>query len=273
MSYILDALRKAERERNLGRVPTLEDVTQAPFARAAPSPARGRLLFAALILGLLLLAYLSYVYFRPGPAISVDPLVPAATIAPVQQTAPASAEESASSPRAPADEADTALDPDTELSALDQLMEDEPPPRTLARISRTREPAGQAEEEFFEIQADPAPVATMVPDSIPKPPVAALAVSVPVPPPAATPPVPVPAAPTGPVLLRDMASDYRSTFPPIRIDVHVHDADPARRWMLINGKKYLEGSVLAEGPRVVQITAEGTVFDYRGRQVLIPLNR
>ncbi|MGQ0699782.1 MAG: general secretion pathway protein GspB [Panacagrimonas sp.] len=272
MSYILDALRKAERDRNLGRVPTLEDVTQAPPSHAAEPLRPGRLLaVAACVLGLLVLIYLVYAYLRqtPPPPAPAMPTPPAAELV----TAPIPAPIEAPAPEAAApDEGQPALDPDTQLSSLDELMDGEEPAAAFEEASEIAAAEGEAAEDFFmtpeeaiaagdtaPLEADPDPR----PQPMPEQPAVNNA-------PAG---VPAPKVASGPILLRDMPSDYRSAFPQLRVDVHVYDADRARRWALINGKKYLEGSTLAEGPRVAQITAEGIVFDYRGMTTLFPLNR
>ena len=73
--------------------------------------------------------------------------------------------------------------------------------------------------------------------------------------------------------LRDMPSDYRGAFPELRVDVHVYDDNPARRWALVNGKKAVEGTTLAEGPTVAEIVPDGIVFDFRGRKSMFSLKR
>ncbi len=108
----------------------------------------------------------------------------------------------------------------------------------------------------------PAPAAPAVVESAP-----AAVVDAPAPEPEA-------AAAVGDVpLLRDMPSDYRGAFPELSVDVHVYHEEPARRWALINGKKAVEGSTLAEGPTISEIRPDGIVFDFRGRPTLFPLGR
>lgn len=73
--------------------------------------------------------------------------------------------------------------------------------------------------------------------------------------------------------LKDMPSTYRAEFPALSVDVHVYNADPQRRFVLINGKRYREGDPLAEGPRLAEIVPDGMVVDWRGERVVYTLNR
>lgn len=73
--------------------------------------------------------------------------------------------------------------------------------------------------------------------------------------------------------LRAMADAYRSAFPELNLDVHVHDAEPDRRWIMINGKKSVEGATLSQGPTVEEITEDGVIYRFRGELVKVPLNR
>ncbi|MGH8445997.1 MAG: general secretion pathway protein GspB, partial [Solimonas sp.] len=80
------------------------------------------------------------------------------------------------------------------------------------------------------------------------------------------------AMPGGVTLLREMPDTYRAQFPITSLDVHVYDPEPARRWVMIGGKRYREGEIVAGGPRIAQITDAGVIFDYSGAQVLLPVH-
>ena len=84
MSYILDALKKAEAERNLGNIPDLHAQTHStPLARSTGGPHWRIWTGAALSLALLLLAV---VWFRPwqttAPVVATAPLQPKPTVGP-----------------------------------------------------------------------------------------------------------------------------------------------------------------------------------------------
>jgi general secretion pathway protein B len=58
-------------------------------------------------------------------------------------------------------------------------------------------------------------------------------------------------------------------LPELRLDLHVYAARPADRYAFINMHKLREGDVTPEGVRVVEITADGAVLDYRGTEFLL----
>jgi general secretion pathway protein B len=239
MSFILDALRKAERDRNLGKTPTLGDVAPPPARPAAPSAITTRTLaLLALVVGLLILAVLLW------PRDSAPPLPPAVQVLPpVAAPAPAALPQALPDPApAPVAAGEPALDEDVVAETLDDLLE--PVDEEIAVV----------EDEAIEDSAPPAMASTAEPVAVVSD-------------------VAEPAATTGAMLLRDMPADYRGAFPAIRVDVHVYNEEPARRWVMINGNKAIEGATLAEGPRVAEITPDGIVFDFRGRTALFPLKR
>jgi general secretion pathway protein B len=59
-------------------------------------------------------------------------------------------------------------------------------------------------------------------------------------------------------------------LPPLSVDLHVFVDDPSKRAVFINGRRYTQGATIAEGPTVEQITREGAVLSYRGRRFLLP---
>ena len=88
MSYILDALRKAEAERERGSVPSIH--AQPTFAGASPGavPARSRLWIIVAVLGVLLalvVAVVLYLLLARSPA---SPVVTPVAVAPAMPTAP-----------------------------------------------------------------------------------------------------------------------------------------------------------------------------------------
>lgn len=246
MSYILDALRKAERDRQLGRTPTLEDVTHAPLSAKKAGPSARTLALIGLVLGLAI-ALVLVMGRSPDPALTEAPIVVNDAPAPAP-VVPGAAPVQDSSVALP-DPIEPALNVDTATESLDDLLD------PLAQASVTAEPV-QAEPE------PPAATSTETPVDV-----ASVAEAAP------APAISEPQAAVGPKLLRDLPESYRSQFPVLRVDVHVYDEEPTKRWVMVNGAKYLEASTLAEGPRISEISAEGMVLDYRGEVVLVPLNR
>ncbi len=59
-------------------------------------------------------------------------------------------------------------------------------------------------------------------------------------------------------------------LPELSVDLHIFAADPAKRAVFINGRRYTQGATIAEGPVVAEITRDGAVLTYRGRRFLLP---
>jgi general secretion pathway protein B len=59
-------------------------------------------------------------------------------------------------------------------------------------------------------------------------------------------------------------------LPELSVDLHVFAADPAKRAVFINGRRYTQGAQIAEGPVVEEITRDGAVLTYRGRRFVLP---
>ncbi|MBL8267547.1 general secretion pathway protein GspB [Steroidobacter sp.] len=61
-----------------------------------------------------------------------------------------------------------------------------------------------------------------------------------------------------------------TNLPDLHLDIHVHSQKPAERFVFVNMRKYLEGETLREGPSVERITAEGVILNQRGLRFLLP---
>jgi general secretion pathway protein B len=67
----------------------------------------------------------------------------------------------------------------------------------------------------------------------------------------------------------DLAASGKQ-LPDLHLDIHVFSAVPAERFVLVNMRRYGEGQLLSEGPTVEQITSEGVVLNHRGLRFLLP---
>jgi general secretion pathway protein B len=68
---------------------------------------------------------------------------------------------------------------------------------------------------------------------------------------------------------RDLQLQGVLTGPPMHLDLHIYSEDPARRAVFINGQKYREGDQIKNGPRVREIVPEGAVLDDGGQRFLL----
>ncbi|HEY0941273.1 MAG TPA: general secretion pathway protein GspB [Steroidobacter sp.] len=61
-----------------------------------------------------------------------------------------------------------------------------------------------------------------------------------------------------------------TNLPELHLDIHVASQNPAERFVFVNMRKYLEGETLKEGPSVERITTEGVILNQRGLRFLLP---
>jgi len=67
----------------------------------------------------------------------------------------------------------------------------------------------------------------------------------------------------------DLAASGTS-LPELHLDIHVYSAKPAERFVFVNMRKYTEGQVLKEGPTLERITSEGAILNHQGLRYLLP---
>jgi general secretion pathway protein B len=251
MSYILDALKKAERERRLGTVPGLEN---APGLQSR-GHRRNRwtyLIAGALVTNAVLLGSL-YLYWRyqdPRP-LSAHTTKPTTAPAPTAtNTAAAGQPESVGAgDKEPATVATVAAETGTEnkLVASDEALPAIPSQPALASpvIAEVAEPAS------------PAPIAEPDPVIDIKPPATA------------TQPFSLPEPTTIAPLLADLPASFRQSLRPVTLTVHVYSKTPAGRFVFINDRRYEEGQRLVEGPLLESIQPRGVVLSYQGRRFML----
>ncbi|MBS0580276.1 MAG: general secretion pathway protein GspB [Proteobacteria bacterium] len=237
MSFILDALKKSETDRQRQSGPALFEVKVAPRRVGLPS--------WAIALGVLLAINLVIVMWMLLRHPSAPAESPAATAVPAGAPAPARA----AVPAAPAPAV---------------AVQGAPPaggaPQALAPPSVPTPVANAAQAQGL------APAAAAVPETSPED----LA-------PAAEPAPSMGShvqrgTAEGVPLYTDAAVVPGTHIPALRLDLHVYAARPEDRFVMINMKKLREGDSLPEGVRVEAITPEGAVLSYSGSRFLLPNN-
>jgi general secretion pathway protein B len=95
--------------------------------------------------------------------------------------------------------------------------------------------------------------------------------------PAADPPAPAPfgnhvsqGTASGVPLYQQAALQPGTHIPELRLDLHVFDTQPQKRFVMINMHKLHEGDTLPEGVRVESIVPEGAVLSKDGTRFLLP---
>jgi general secretion pathway protein B len=222
MSFILDALRKSENERQQGAVP---GIARIPLATPRGSlPVWAGALIAALAVSVIALG-IAWWRSLPPEAATVTAAASATATAPVAAPAPGVSE--------------TARTIDPRPAAV-----------------RSEPPATSALTTLAVPTARPVPAPATTADA---PSAATTAPS----------PVPSPVRSGTPVGLLPTLSDLQAdgvVIPDLRLELHAYSANPAQRFVFINGRRYAEGETLLEGPRVVAITQELAVLSYGGAE-------
>lgn len=192
MSFILDALKKAESERSRSSGPVLMDVRVAPPRRRLPA--------WAWVLGIVLLA---------------------------------------------------------NLGVLAWLLLREPAPPVQTAAASTEAPK------------EPASAPAVAPAATPEPAPAAPAGSPVAPPVNTSPPAPPPPDFSNLPTMQDLAG-VGVALPRLQLNLHVYDASPAHRYVLLNGARMREGEFTADGVKVEAITPQGVVLEASGRRFRLP---
>lgn len=254
MSYILNALRKSEQERQ-----ALQPDTVAARIAVQPAPARqgiAKIVVALVLLNAAILTY--FLGFAPGKPEAVQPIA---------------------ANRAPRPDAQSEPVPDGQTGKPERKRPSapkaDPPPRTVA-ASSVADKAGAAKKmapEPPKVTAAPKPVVVAEPareDSAPEPEAPAVPAPKPAVPavaavaaiaPAAAPPRPK----SGLDTLDDLPPELRQSLPSLPINVYSYSATPAERFVMIDMVKYVPGQTIKDQVELREIQEDGIVVRYRER--------
>lgn len=237
MSYILDALKRAEAERERGAAPGLHTRHQVPSGRpGAPSATRN--MGWALAAGLALVMLALYFWFLPTP----DP-TPTATVAPAVSTAPVTMVSPAPAVVAVAPEAILPMAPAPAVVTPAPKAQALPPLAAPASQTVAAPPAKSVKPAEAAAPATPASAATPANQ-------------------AAT-PLPAP-APVAVPLLAELPQNLRSQIPQITITGSVYSDSPAQRLLLVNNLVLTQGSQVASDLTLEEIQPRSSVLSFKG---------
>ena len=244
MSFILDALKKSESDRQRQGGPALFEVKVAPPRHALPSWAVAIAVLLVANLGIvawLLLRHAAAPDAAPGPARAL-PALPAAQAepaAPAPAPPPASAAPAAAAaPRSVM--TTTAAAPAPALAAREAPAPAAAAAHPAAAADATAEPASNPDD--FAPAAEPRASGGL--GRVKR------------------------ATDAGVPLYQQLAAAPGSQIPQLRLDLHAYAERAEDRWVLINMHKLREGESL-QGVHVDRITPDGAVLSYQGSQFLL----
>jgi len=224
MSSILDALKKSERQRSLGR--------DLIFRNASPNAAPRLTAFAVAVLATLLLL-----------AVAIGALLFSLR----EPELPPPATTSAEAP-APATASGAGADP------VNTMAVTEPAP-----AARTETVSALDSQAHARIQTTPLPerpVRTTAPSAVDAPGTAA---------------DPRPVTGTGEApWLSSLPQAFRSSLPPLAVNIHVYSPDQSQRILYINNRPVQQGERIEGGVVVEEIVHDGVVLQYRGQRFKLP---
>jgi general secretion pathway protein B len=242
MSYILDALKKADAEREQGQVPGLHtptghtDLSDGPQLRTPPLWVMG-------LGALLVLIALGAVWLWPRPVAVIAtaptqpqslPAGPVAEPEPTPAPAPAPALTPAPESRPEASATANRAGNETSRPAPEATPTPPPsrPPRAEPAITRPVAPAAPRAP----IHVDPAPA-----------------------------PTPSSKVPT----LAELPDDVRRSLPSLSVSGAMYSDSPANRMLLINNRVFHEGDQPVAGLVLEEIRLKSAVFRYRGTRYAV----
>jgi general secretion pathway protein B len=238
MSFILDALKKSEVERQRQAIPGLMD--------SRPVPPRARFpLWAAALVALLVvnMGVLAVVLMRSGTHGGA-----AAAPAAAPASAPAVAIASGSGPSATPPSAAAAPDHFSPMDAAPPVYAPEvPPAQDVSPPAAARRPARAGSSSDVVIPRRAAPGADPVLTENSDPSEAEVLPSI-----------------------NEIDLANQPALAGLHLDVHVYATKPSERFVYINMRKYREGATLAEGPVLERIRRDGVVLNYQGLRFVLP---
>jgi general secretion pathway protein B len=270
MSYILEALKKSQQERELGQVPTLD---RLPFPSKTASARPGPWIMSAV--GLAMLAFIIALYsaLRGTTSVSQSETVsveqgltvaepPAET---VQGPTASPAEEAVAAtapPLAPESEAKVGSETSAKLDPTSAGTTAAPPaPRAPPVAARAPErPAVRRERSSEEkIPEDLRRDIEAFKDEVRRERAGSKSKG-------GSKAKNKPSAPDVPPQQLRLPPDVRERLPAFLMSAHVYSKDPAKRWVLINSLRVREKERSREGVAVEEILPDGAVLSYEGHR-------
>jgi general secretion pathway protein B len=236
MSFILDALKKSEVERQRQTIPGLMD--SHPLPPRAKFPVWAAALIALLLVNLVILAVVLTHSRSPAPITAAQAPSPAAA-------APAAAGARVPSPAAAAAPSGAAHDHFSPMDAAAPVYAPEIPPAqdSSAAVHHPARAGSSSDTAAHRDERAPDPVLNDTSDSSDEEVLPSI---------------------------NEINVSAQPALADLHLDVHVYATKPAERFVYINMRKYREGATLAEGPVLERIRRDGVVLNYQGLRFVLP---
>jgi general secretion pathway protein B len=237
MSFILDALKKSENDRQRQGGPALFEVRVTPPRGALPPWA-----VAIAVLFVANLALVGWLLLRHTPAAAgAAPPVAVPSAAPASASAP-SASAATVTAASPPGAAGAMSAPVAQSGAAPSLTRSKPPAPALDANEDPGAAGRAASADDYAPAADTAPPGNF--GRVKR------------------------GTDAGVPLYQQLATTPNSQLPQLRLDLHAYAERADERWVMINMHKLREGESL-EGVRVERITPDGAVLSWQGSQFLL----
>ncbi len=263
MSFILDALKKSENERQRQTGPGFATV---PGSSSRKTRSPWPLVLAGLVA--VNLAVLGYMLLRDrgdtAPSSLPDTGRPASTETPGRAVQ--------ASPPSPATEARARVATGETPAREDKApRENVPPERSAPGSGESPSTAAVSRREVRGLAGEAAVSVPAGASSAPAPDTRKETAPVAAAPPQAGSTTGVPAPPTDDSIptANDLRLEGFLTGPPLHLDLHVYYPESHRRVVFISGDKYREGDRVRNGPVIREIVPQGVILEERGRQYLL----
>jgi len=275
MSYILEALKKSEQERQRGSVPNLQSV-QVP----SKPPTRKPMRWISVVSALLALSAAFFIYLRQPwnteVSIKQDVTISSKTTVPEAVGPPLSTEtvKTLPKPKPPQPKlTQPSVKPKDATPAASGLVLAKPSPEQIKRQTKPAikpvKPVAQQLKPKVEVSKkrakEPLPADTaqqwqkITPSSASQ---ATVAIQQPAQQQTKTQPDSRPRLPTA----AELPVAIQRGLPGIRISAHIYSDKPASRMVIINDKTVREGETVAGGLSLEEITRGGVIFQFQGRR-------
>ncbi|WP_372834877.1 general secretion pathway protein GspB [Pontibacterium sp.] len=270
MSYILDALKHSDHDRNRGRIPDIQ--TQTLSLPETPSNKSTSYLWAGAV-------FLGIVIALTGGTVLLSKF----SALPVQQDSPETAmgtkdfsDNKTVTVKLPIDAKDPPLRNDDWLLSA-EVLSDVENVRIRTASARASDMSVAPTRYADNIKRQKTASLTKKPQAIQKPAAKTTAkvVQQPVPVASLTPPIAKEVLPSRPDPYagiphqKQLPSTFQKALPDLTFSVHIFSSKPASRMVKINGQRLREGDPIAAGLTLKQITQDGVILSYKNRQFWI----